>query len=615
MFSKYYQFIVSFLILLFIPIWIFWVAPILKKIPSHFSYSADILSLDNFYNEKLKKYEGEHISKTNFQYETINKKADYLTIKNSFSVSKLSDFPIFSASRLYYINPYTGQHVSGIDNTFRTGYLFAPRYVNKKGFTYWHVNYDAPAQLKFADVETIDGLRVYHYIAQYQADQTKDLGNLPGVPTQRGIKTDIFLQLWIEPVSGWLIKYQDNTLANFYDRTTGKMIAPWNQFSNRYTHNSIHDQVNIATQLKYKILFIDFVIPIVLFFISIILFLIPFFKKYFQYRKKTHLSKIIVKLRNGTPYFLLIILLISLSFSIYSLYYQKHRITHYVIGISEWRNTPDHLKIIQGFKDGLAEAGFVEGKNIRFIIKNPDSKIENQINIIQSFINQKVNLIYTLTTPGTLIAKGITKTTPIVFSDVTYPEESDIIDINQPNNLVGTQNHIAAPVQFYHFERLYPNTKTLAFIHRMGDPDSEIQLKEYKHMLDKRNIKIVDIAAIDLDDLKNQLQKDHSFDALFLASDALSQAGGTEIIADFSLKNKIPGFSCDRIGVIKGLLVGYTVDQYAMGKIAGKKASFLLKGAAPSWLYTVAPLKGSLIINQNSAKQLGIHIPADLLHE
>ena len=40
---------------------------------------------------------------------------------------------------------------------------------------YWHINYDAPAPLKFINKEKMGGLIVYHYKAHYEADQTADL--------------------------------------------------------------------------------------------------------------------------------------------------------------------------------------------------------------------------------------------------------------------------------------------------------------------------------------------------------------------------------------------------------------------------------------------------------
>ena len=76
--------------------------------------------------------------------------------------------------------------------------------------------------------------------------------------------------------------------------------------------------------------------------------------------------------------------------------------------------------------------------------------------IIQRFIDEKVDLIFTQTTSGTLIAKEMTQDIPIVFSVVTYPVEAGIIDdlSNSKNNLVGTRNYISIQTQFDFFTEI-----------------------------------------------------------------------------------------------------------------------------------------------------------------
>lgn len=601
--------------LFFLPIWILYIAPALKKIPDNFTYSADILSIDNFYDEKAQKFEGEHISKTIFSYSVFVKKPKELIIKNVFDVHKLSNKPIFSVTRFYYINPYTGQHIeSGVDK-IRSGYLFAPHYTYKKDFTYWHINYDVPAHLKYMDDEIIDGLRVHRYQANYSADQTANLTRLPNVGITRGIKTDIILQLWIEPVSGWLVKYQDYSIANYYDLKTGKLLYPWNQFSNRYTENSVRQQVHIATFLKWKILTIDFGIPFL--FISLAIFFtwliykkinIPNYQIFPDKEKLRIIKELFVSS------FVSILFISAVTITIYYFFIYKRTITHFTIGISQWSDNPDYNEIIQGFKDGLAQSGYIDGKNLTLIIKNPNAEIEKQISIIQSFLKNHVNLIFTLTTPGTLVAKGITTRTPIVFSDVTYPKQANIITslISSKNNLVGTRNYISPAQQFFQFNSIYPKTKFLGFVHHKGDPDSEIQFQEYKSMLNKRGIDVTEIAALDLEDLAEQLKLAH-VDAFYLACDTLMQGKGGEIVAIFGRENKIATFSCNKNSVMNGALEGYVADLYTIGKIAGKKAALILDGAETDWIRTDTPQQGNLVINLKTAQQLKINIPEEKL--
>lgn len=62
-----------FIVLFFIPVWIFFIAPFLLKIPDNFVYKANVISVDNFYDEKTGDFRGEQYSNTQFSYEVVSK--------------------------------------------------------------------------------------------------------------------------------------------------------------------------------------------------------------------------------------------------------------------------------------------------------------------------------------------------------------------------------------------------------------------------------------------------------------------------------------------------------------------------------------------------------------
>ena len=269
-----------FLILLIsILLWFLWIIPRLEQLPSNFSYKVDVISFDNFYDEEKQTFLGPQISKTKFYYEPISQKNGVLMIRNVFDVYKMTDEKIFAVERLYGIDAKTGQHAKGYGDHNREGYLFAPKHLKKQDYVYWHINYDEPATMRFQDEEKIQGLTVYRYACDYHADQTANLGFLPGVPKERGMNLDINLQQWIEPVSGHMIKYEDKTTAYYYDMKTKERMHPWNKFNNRYSTTGINEQVKIAKQERRKIIFYERVIPSLLAGIVLMLFVFPYFLK------------------------------------------------------------------------------------------------------------------------------------------------------------------------------------------------------------------------------------------------------------------------------------------------------------------------------------------------
>jgi putative tryptophan/tyrosine transport system substrate-binding protein len=318
----------------------------------------------------------------------------------------------------------------------------------------------------------------------------------------------------------------------------------------------------------------------------------------------------IMNSKNLVILIIFLVLAVGAAFLFYSLFSAPKMVT---VGISRWATNSEFDRSVVGFKQGLAKKGYIEGENIQFIEMNPEADLDDQRTIIEEFIEKDVDLIFSLTTPGTLIAKEITEKmetpTPVVFSVCTFPVESKLIASldSSENHLVGTRNYVPFAQQYYVFEQLLPQTKSLAVVRRVDEPNSENQLKEVRLHLKGRNISIIDIAAVDLDDIKQQLvENTANIDAVFSTCDTLTHNGGEEIIAEFALSHKIPSFACNKEGVTKGLLVGNIGDFNAIAEISGEQAAQILDGASPSWLKTESPRDNYIVLNENTANALNV---------
>lgn len=215
--------------------------------PDDFFYEAHVFSVDNFFNEQKGTYTGEQTSHTTFTYRTLDTQDDVRIIENIFDVRTRTGDPIFAVTRMYGIDARTGAHVEGYGDKDRSGYLFAPSHIEKgDSFTYWHINYDGPALMEFVGEEVLFDLPVYKYVASYEGvsiDQTDQLTHLPGVPDERGIILEPTLTLWVEPTTGKMVAYEDETTAYYYDQNTRERLAPWNTFSNSLTEENIQSMV------------------------------------------------------------------------------------------------------------------------------------------------------------------------------------------------------------------------------------------------------------------------------------------------------------------------------------------------------------------------------------
>lgn len=187
---------------------------------------------------------------------------------------------------------------------------------------------------------------------------------------------------------------------------------------------------------------------------------------------------------------------------------------------------------------------------------------------------------------------------------------------NSGNNLVGTRNYISVDRQYDQYERIYAETKVLAFVHRKGEANSVRQYLETKACLKDKGIEVIDVAAVDLEDMRAQLESViEGVDSVFLACDTLINVGGEEIVIEMCKKHKKPSLAGLKGSVGKGALVGNVAEFRGIGQLSGRKAGLILNGANPSSLLTESPADDYVIINMITAKELGIEIPQYILDD
>ena len=289
--------------------------------------------------------------------------------------------------------------------------------------------------------------------------------------------------------------------------------------------------------------------------------------------------------------------------------------TEFSVGLSVWSGYPDSIR---GFKDGLASEGLIEGKHVRFIQGDVGADKNLQLRVAEKFKVEKVNLVYSLTTPGTTIVKSVMpETTPIVFSIVTYPADSGLIESFEysGNNLVGTSNYIPLNHYVNLLKTILPTTKRVAIFHRKGEPNSKIQASNMLRHLKREGIIVIDIEAENVQEVKAKATElIGNVDVFITTTDTLMQSGGEDALIKVSLANGIPILSSNKKGIEGGSSFGPVADFYVLGKMSGVKAAQILRNKTPpTKLETELQELPVILVNRSSIKKLGITLSNDLL--
>jgi len=265
----------------------------------------------------------------------------------------------------------------------------------------------------------------------------------------------------------------------------------------------------------------------------------------------------------------------------------------------------------------MNEGGFIEGDNITYILKASNTDKELQQEIANQFKYLNVDLVYSLTTPGTIIIKDtLPPETPIVFSIVTYPADSGLIESFEysGNNLVGTSNYVPLKHHVDLLTNLLPKAKKVAIFHRKGEPNSKIQTAGLTRAFKRKDIEVINLEPSSIEEVKEMaLSLIGKVDAFVTTTDTLMQGGGEKALIDISLENNLPILSSNKKGIEQGSTFGPAADFYTLGFMSGTKAvKILLKDKTPAQLESEFQNPPLVLLNKQSFQKLNLTVPAHL---
>lgn len=288
------------------------------------------------------------------------------------------------------------------------------------------------------------------------------------------------------------------------------------------------------------------------------------------------------------------------------------RVKTCLVGISTWSHYEENVR---GFKDALNANGLSEGAEVIYLEINAQANPQKQQILAEQLMHKRPCLVYSLTTPGTLIIKNVLpETTPVVFSIVTYPADAGLIESldYSGNNLVGTSNYVPIKQYKYLLEKAFPNARSVAIFRRNKEPNSKIQAANVKRLFSKYGYRVVDVPVNSVDELiAKSRELAQNTDVFFSTTDTLMQSGGEAALIDVSYKTKTPVLSSNMSGVKQGAAAGAVSDLYKLGYSSGEMAAAIIKhGQRPATMRSHFQESPSLLINRQTFKTLGLKLPS-----
>jgi putative ABC transport system substrate-binding protein len=275
---------------------------------------------------------------------------------------------------------------------------------------------------------------------------------------------------------------------------------------------------------------------------------------------------------------------------------------------------------LRAFRQGLAEAGFIEGKTVAIEYRWAEGNNDRLPALAADLVGRRVAVLVSAGgTPSALAAKAATSAIPIVFSLAANPVSIGLVGrLNQPDgNLTGVanQNIEIGPKRLEVLRELLPKASVIGILLNPTSREaSDLFLRDLAPAAQAMGMRLHLLQASTDADLETAFASLSQLrvDALVVSPDVFFNTR-SEQLAALSLRYKVPSIYQYRKFAAAGGLVSYGSDETESYRLIGGYAGRILKGDRPGDLPVQQATKVEMIINLKTANALGITVPLSLL--
>jgi len=276
-------------------------------------------------------------------------------------------------------------------------------------------------------------------------------------------------------------------------------------------------------------------------------------------------------------------------------------------------------EILEAFRQGLRDLGYVEGQSIAIEYRWAEGHEDRLPELATELVGLKVDVIVTTGTPGTLAAKRATQTIPIVMTATGDPLRSGLVtSLARPGGNVTGFSTLRSELEGKRldlFKQTFPRFSRVAMLWDSANPSTKFYLQHIEAAARASHVTLQPAVAVrrveDLDRAFAAIARGHA-DALFVVSgrSLLAERGR---IVEFAAKSRLPAIYPYREYVETGGLMSYSANYPDLYRGAALYVDKILKGAKPADLPVQQSARFDLAINLKTAKALGPTIPPSLL--
>lgn len=272
--------------------------------------------------------------------------------------------------------------------------------------------------------------------------------------------------------------------------------------------------------------------------------------------------------------------------------------------------------VLRGLRDGLLEAGFIEGDNL-FLDMPYNGSLTELHSVAERFKDEQLDLIVSVGSVETTVAREVIKRTPIVFMPAENAQQSGFVEtLARPNtNLSGISLSAGGEIEGKRLDLFKDFVQNLRHVTVFYDSRlADLNLAALHEVARRLGVVLTEVAIDSLAQAVSTvrpLSKNDTDGILVICSSLFNRL---DEVGRLARQRKIPLFCCTTTQVAErhGLLA-YSPDFYFMGYRGASYAVRILKGRGIGTLPVEAPMRYELVVNLKLARELGIDVPPEVL--
>jgi putative tryptophan/tyrosine transport system substrate-binding protein len=271
--------------------------------------------------------------------------------------------------------------------------------------------------------------------------------------------------------------------------------------------------------------------------------------------------------------------------------------------------------LFHALRDRLRELGYIEGRNIVFVQRYGDGRMERLPDLAAELVRLRVDVIVTGTNFHVAAVRHATETIPIVMVFTADPVGAGFVaSLARPGgNVTGLTADASPDLWAKYISLLKEVVPRLSRVGVLGQVASQVGFAELEAA--SQNLGV----ALEVADLQRPEDIDRAFatmisqrvEALLVVVGPLTYLLRQEI-ADAALKHQLPAMTNASQFAQAGLLMSYGPDLENLYRQAATYVDKILRGASPADLPVEQPTKFEFVINMRTAKALGLDVPLQL---